>query len=387
MLKGFKYRLYPTEAQAELLNKHFGAVRFVYNLALETKLLAYNGNKRYLSYFDLAGQLTDLKKELNWLNEVNSQSLQMALRNLDISFKNFFKGLAKFPNFRKKHNRQSFQCPQHVTVDKKGLWLPKFRDPIRIILHRPFHGTIKTVTISKTPTNKYFASILVDMPITIPAKQAINNPVGIDLGVKSFIVTSEGIKFDNPKYLQRSIDRLKILQKRLSKKQKGSKKRERARLQVALLHEKVYNQRNDFLHKVSDAITKQYDTICIENLQVANMVKNHHLARAIMDCGWSQFTNMLKYKSEWRGVNLLRIGTFDPSTKLCSVCGSINKGLTLADRIWTCPDCGTVLDRDVNAAVNILNFGLRYAGVERPRVRPELPTLVGTMKGEKIITS
>jgi len=387
MLKGFKYRIYPTESQTELLNKHFGAVRFIYNLALETKLLAYNGNKVNLTRFDLQAQLIELKKECPWLTEVNSQSLQSALMYLDRAFIAFFKGKAKFPTFHKKRNRQSFQCPQKVKVDKKGLWLPKFKEPISIVLHRPFHGKIKTVTISKTPTDKYFASILVDMPIVIPAKQPINNPVGIDLGIKSFIVTSEGVKFDNPKYLQRSIDRLKILQRRASKKVKGSHNRKKANKQVAVLYEKVTNQRNDFLHKLSDAITKQFDTICIENLQVANMVKNHHLARAITDCGWSLFTDMLEYKSEWRGVNLIRIGTFDPSTKLCSVCGSINKELTLADRVWTCSDCGTVLDRDVNAAVNILNFGLRIAGVERPGVRPELPTMVGTMKGEKIITS
>jgi len=386
MFIAYKYRLYPTQEQSVLLNKHLGSVRFLYNLALETKQMVYSGNKTNLSRFDLQAQLIDLKKECEWLKEVNSQSLQCALLNLDNAYTKFFKGLTSFPKFKKKSNKQSFQCPQSVTLCSKGLSLPKFKEPIKIILHRKFFGKIKTVTISKTPTNKYFASILVDTARIIPEKKTINNSIGIDLGIKSFVVTSNGDKIDNPKYLRNSTERLKILSRRLSKKQKESNNRNKARLQVAKIHEKVSNQRRDFLHKISDVITKQYDTICIENLQINNMLKNHKLARAISDCGWSIFTSFLEYKAEWRGVNIVRIGTFDPSTKLCSVCGSINNELTLADREWTCSDCGTILDRDINAAVNILNFGFKKSGVERSVEHLELPTLVGTMKDEKIIT-
>ena len=385
MFIAYKYRLYPNEKQKILLEKHFGSVRFLYNLALETKQMAYSGNKTNLSRFDLQAQLIDLKKECEWLREINSQSLQCALLNLDGAYTKFFKGLNSFPKFKKKSNKQSFQCPQSVTLDNKGLSLPKIKEPIKIILHRRFFGKIKTVTISKTPTNKYFASILVDTAKIIPEKKAINNPVGIDLGIKAFIVTSNGEKFENPKYLKNSIDRLKVLSRRLSKKQKGSNNRNKVRLQVSKLHEKVNNQRRDFLHKTSDAITKQYDTICIENLQVSNMLKNHKLSRSISDCGWSTFTDFLEYKAEWRGVNIVRIGTFDPSTKLCSVCGSLNNELTLADREWTCPKCNSVLDRDENAAVNILNFGLKKSGAERSVEHLESPTLVGAMKDEKII--
>lgn len=385
MFIAYKYRLYPNKEQKILLEKHFGSVRFMYNLALETKQMAYSGNKVNLSRYDLQEQLIDLKKECEWLKEVNSQSLQCAFMNLDGAYTRFFRGLAGFPKFKKKSNRQSFQCPQSVVLDKDGLHIPKFKKPIKIIVHRKFSGKIKTTTISKTPTNKYFASILIDANNSIPPPKEIKNPVGIDLGIKSFIVTSDGIKFDNPKYLKKSIDRLKILSKRLSKKQKGSNNRNKARINVAKLYEKITNQRKDFLHKASDVITKQYDTICIENLQIDNMLKNHCLARAISDCSWSKFVNMLEYKAEWRGVNIIKIGTFDPSTKLCSACGSINKYLTLADREWTCPNCGVVLDRDHNAAINILNFGLQYSGMERPVERLELPTLVGAMKDEKII--
>lgn len=386
MLKAFKYRLYPDSVQIELLNKHFGCVRFVYNLGLETKQAAYAGNKIQLTCIDLASQLIDLKKECEWLKEVNSQSLQMSLRNLDNAFQNFFKGRSSFPKFKKKSNRQSFQCPQHTDIDfKKGLlYLPKFKEPIKIILHRKFEGDIKTITLSKTPTNKYFASILIDNKTELPKPiKKSNNIIGIDLGIKSFIVTSNGEKFDNPKHLKKSLVRLKWLQKQLSRKQKGSNRREIYRLKVAKLHEKISNQRYNFLHKVSDAITKQYDIICMENLQVANLLKNHCLAQSICDSGWGIFETLLKYKCEWRGKQLVKIGTFEPSSKTCSNCGSINNGLTLADREWVCPSCGKLLDRDINAAVNILSFGIRDSGMERTCEDVEPPTIVGAMKRQK----
>jgi putative transposase len=386
MLKAFKYRLYPDPAQMELLNKHFGCVRFVYNLALETKEMAYAGNKIQLTCIDLSNQLISLKKECLWLKEVNSQSLQMSLRNLDNAFQNFFKGRASFPGFKKKSNRQSFQCPQHVEIDSKKelIYLPKFKEPIKIILHRKFKGNIKTVTISKTPTNKYFASILVDNKLPLPKTiKKSNNAIGIDLGIKSFIVTSDGHKFDNPKHLKESMTRLKWMQRQLSRKVKGSSRCNKWRFRVAKLHEKISNQRIDFLHKTSDVITKQYDVLCMENLQVSNMLKNHCLAQLISDSGWGTFEQFLKYKCEWRGKRLVQIGTFEPSSKTCSNCGSINNDLTLADREWTCPVCSKELDRDINAAVNILSFGLRDSGMERTCEDVELLAMVGTMKRQK----
>jgi len=384
MLKAYKYRIYPDDSQKELLEKHFGCVRFIYNLALETKQSAFAGNKINLSRFDLQKQLKELKNDFIWLKDVNSQSLQSALLNLDVAYTKFFKGLASFPNFKKKSRKQSFQCPQNVSIEGNGLYLPKFKEPIKIVLHRNFKGDIKTVTISKTPTNKYFVSILVEnhKELPKPVKES-DNTIGIDLGIKSFIVTSDGQKYDNPKYLRNSLVRLKWLQKQLSRKQKGSKRREIYRFRVAKLHEKISNQRIDFLHKVSDVITKQYDIICMENLQVSNMLKNHCLAQSISDSGWGIFETLLKYKAEWRGKRIVQIGTFEPSSKTCCECGFINKDLTLADRQWTCPSCGTVLDRDICAAKNILSFGIRNSGTGRACEDAEPPTMVGALKRQK----
>lgn len=385
MLMAFKYRLYPTKSQEVLLSKHFGACRFLYNLAIETKMAAYSSTRTNLSRYDLAKQLTDLKNDCDWLREVNAQSLQSELMHLDAAYSKFFKGLASFPRFKKRGSRQSFQCPQNSKLNEGKLKIPKFPEGIKIALSRPFEGEMRTVTISKTPTNKYFASILVQDNKPIPKKTKIKEEttVGVDLGIKTFAALSDGNQYENPKHLKRSLKRLKMLQKRASKKVKGSSNRKKANLKVALLHEKITNQRKDFLHKFSDAITKQYDTICVENLNIAGMVKNHNLAQAVSDVGWSSGLDMLKYKSEWRGKTYLEIGRFDPSSKLHSKCGYLNKELTLSDRTWVCPKCGGTVDRDMNAAENIKQFGLINLGLERPNLKPvELTTLVATMKQE-----
>ena len=386
MIFGQKYRIYPSEEQKILLEKHFGCARLIYNLGLECKTMAWGGSKKNLTYFDIANQLKELKAEYVFLTEVNSQSLQMSLRNLDTAFKNFFRGNAKFPNFKSRKHKQSFQCPQNVTIEKNNLYLPKFKKGIKIVLHRPIKGIVKTTTISRTPTNKYFVSFVIETKKDFPEKKTPSNIVGLDLGIKFFIVTSDGEKFDNPKYLRNSLDKLKWLKRRLSKKEMGSNRRNRFRLRIARQHEKIANQRKDFLHKISDVITKQYDTICIENLQVANMVKNHKLALSISDCGWGMFEQFLKYKAEWRGCNIIQIGTFEPSSKTCSSCGYINSQLELKDREWICPNCNSVLDRDVNAATNILKFSSRYLPVERRLLTDaELPTIVGAMKRQKFL--
>ncbi|GAB4026052.1 RNA-guided endonuclease TnpB family protein [Spirosoma gilvum] len=391
MLKAFKYRIYPTTEQAQLLNKHFGAVRFVYNLALETKMLAYSTKQVNISRFQLNTQLADLKKECVWLKEVNSQSLQSALVNLDSAYSLFFKGVADFPTFKKKHNKQSFQCPQNVTIDFKAatIDLPKFKEPIKAVLHRPFTGAVKTVTVSRTPTGRYFASVLVETGELKPELKPVvrQTSVGIDLGIKTFATLSDSTEYANPKHLNQSLVRLKLLQRRASRKKKGSNNRKKANQRVARLHEKVANQRNDFLHKTSDAITKQYDTIVLEDLVVSNMVKNHKLARSISDAGWSGFRAMLAYKADWRGKNVVTIGRFEPSSKLHNPCGYIYKGLTLSDREWTCPNCGEVVLRDMNAAINILHFGLLKDSAMERRVGPvESLTMVGALKQEKLVS-
>ena len=378
MLKGLKYRLYPTNSQKELIAKHIGSSRFVYNLALETKNAAYLGSKHNFSSFDLIKQLPELKKECEWLKEVNSQSLQQSIQNMDIAFKKFFKG-AGFPKFKSKHRgKQSFSIPQNVIVENNLLIIPKFKEGINIVLHREIKGTIKSATISVTPTRKYFVSILVDTNTEIPIKAPIteSTTIGIDLGIKDFAITSDGEVFENPKNLRKAQSKLKYIQRKYSKN-KGKRTKQR----LALLHEKVVNKRKDFLHKVSTKLIRENQTIALETLAVKNMVKNHNLAQAISDASWSTFVTMLEYKADWYGKNILRIGRFAPSSKTCSNCGSINKELQLKDRKWTCKSCNSVLDRDVNAAINIKSFALKnnLSGEHTLKNQGKLPTLVGAL--------
>ena len=385
MLKAFKYRIYPNKEQEILLSKHFGSCRFIYNLALETKTAAYSSARINLSRYELQVQMKELKQECEWLKEVNSQALASELMHLDAAYLRFFKGLSSFPRFKNKYDKQSFQCPQSVKLKDGKLWLPKFKTGINIVLSREFAGELRTVTISKTTTNKYFASILVQDNKPVPKTKKIkeSTAIGIDLGIKTFAALSDGTQYENPKHLKKALKRLKMLQKRASKKQKGSSNRKKANLKVALAHEKVANQRKDFLHKFSDAITKQFDAICVENLNIKGMVKNRNLAQAVSDVSWSAGLDMLKYKSEWRGKTYLEIGRFDPSSKLHNNCGYLNNELTLADRTWVCPKCGESVNRDINAALNIKQFGLSSLGMGRPNVKPaEIPTLVGSMKQE-----
>ena len=384
MYKARKYRIYPTSSQKELIHKHCGSVRFLYNLALETKTMAYLDSKVNLSRYDLQNQLVDLKKELHWLKEINSQSLQVALLDLDTAYSNFFKGRAGFPKFKKKSNRGSFNVPQNVIVENNLLIIPKFKEGIKINLHRDLVGTIKQATVSFTPTGKYFVSILCDTGEDLPSRLKVTeeNSVGIDLGIKDFLVTSEGEVIDNPKFLRNSIDRLKVLQRRASKKQKGSSNRKKANKRVAVLHEKITNQRQDFLHKTSTKLIRENQTICLEDLSISNMMKNHRLSQVISDVSWGEFNRMIEYKAEWYGINILRIGRFTPSSKTCE-CGVINKELTLSDRIWECKSCGRVNERDLLAAKNIKKFALNnYSGQELSVEPVEMSTLVESMKQE-----
>lgn len=379
MLKAFKYRLYPTSEQEVLINKHIGAVRFVYNLALETKIYAYSSRKIHLTRFDLQSQLPELKQECEWLKEINSGSLQVSIMHLDNSYKNFFSGKGDFPKFKKKLNRGSFNIPQRIQINNDKLSIPKFREGISITIDRPFKGAIRQATLSRTPTGKYYASILCDTGEVVVPKRDINcdTTIGLDLGIKSFIVTSNRLVISNPKFLREAQSRLKYIQRKYSK-YKG--KRTRSRL--SSLYEKVGNQRSDFLHKTSSELIKNHDSLAIETLRVSNMLKNHNLAQSISDAGWSMFVNMLEYKAEWHGKNLLKIGAFEPSSKTCSDCGQINKGLTLSERSWLC-QCGSTHDRDINAAINIKNFALKNLSVERRlKNQKELPTMVGALTSE-----
>ena len=381
MLKAFRYRLSPTASQAELINKHIGCARFVYNNALAFKQSEYAKDKTNHSWYSLVKRLPDLKKENEWLKEVNSQSLQQSIVNMNTAFENFFKCRADFPKFKKKgKGKQSFNIPQSININDDKLIIPKFKKGIDIVLHRPFKGEIRQATISKTPTGKYFVSILCETVEMEKQSNPINEEttVGLDLGIKSFLVSSNGKEYDNPKYLRKSISRLKYQQRQFSK-HKSNKRKHR----LAILHEKVANQRKDFLHKVSTELIRENQSIALEDLNINGMLKNHCLAGSISDVSWGMFVTMLEYKAKWNGVNILRIGRFEPSSKTCNCCGYINKELTLKDREWTCPECGSVLDRDINASINIKNFALNKLCTEHThKNHGMLPSLEGALTHE-----
>ena len=361
MLRAYRYRLYPTKDQSVQIDRSIGVCRLVYNLGLEVKIWAYKNGTR-LSSFDLCYQLVDLKKDYDWIRAVDSQALQAAVKKIDIAFKHFFSG-SGYPKFKSKRNGGSFQCPNNTRkIDwaASTLTIPKIKD-IPIVLSRKFDGKVKTVTIIKTATQKYFASILVETDQkNLPAPK-IQNAIGIDLGIAHFAVLSNGQKIDNPGYLSNSLARLRVLQRRASRKKKGSQNRKKANLKVAIAHEKIKNQRNDFLQQVSTQLINdnQVDTICVENLLVKNMVKNHKLAGAITDVSWSKFIAMLVYKGKWYGKNVIRIDPWYPSSKTCSSCGHVREEMDLSVREWTCDRCWAIHDRDVNAARNIQVKGIQ----------------------------
>jgi putative transposase len=301
------------------------------------------------------------------MKEINSQSIQVSLLNLDNAYKRFFKTKKGFPKFKKKSSKNSFGVPQNVKIEQSKVYIPKFMEGIDFIQDRPTKGILKSATVSKTPTNKYFISILCDTGEVIPDKKSIKSKtsVGIDLGLKDFAILSDGTKISNPKFLLTNEKVIKHLQKELSRKTRRSNRYKKARLKLALQHEKTANQRNDFLHKLSTEIVNRYDTICLEDLNIKCMIKNHKLSKAISDVSWSSFITMLTYKSEWKGKNLLKINRFDPSSKTCNSCGYIKKDLNLNDREWICPECGVIHDRDINVALNIKDFALKNLLVER----------------------
>lgn len=368
--KAFRFRLYPTPEQEKVLASQFGQARFVYNFFLRKRIDYYAMNKgkakQSLNYHDTAKMLTDLKQQPDtiWLKESNSQALQQSLRHLDNAYNRFFNNGFKFPNFKKKSRKQSFSVPQHFTIDVKAkmLHIPKLT-PIKIVLHREIEGTAKSITISKTPSGKYFASILCEIEKVIKPKKK-GNQIGIDLGLKSFLITSDNERVDAPKYLRKSEDKLARLQQLLSRKAKGSNRRNKARIKVARIHEKIVNQRSDFLHKLSHRLVSDNQAIFAEDLHVKGIMTNHCLAKSVADSGWSEFIRQVKYKSEWNGVCFGQVDRFFPSSKRCHSCGWINEALSLKDREWTCHGCGQVVDRDFNAAQNILQFGKLQVGQE-----------------------
>jgi putative transposase len=356
--KSYKFRIYPTKEQESLLSKHFGHCRFVFNRFLNERKEKYLNEKTSLNYYDNAKALTELKKdeEFVWLKEVNSQSLQASIRNLDIAYKNFFNKQNKFPRFKSKYDRQSFKVPQNVIVDDGKLIIPKFKEGIKLNPHRKMEGEPLFATISKSTTDKYYVSITCEVEHK-PFEKA-NKSVGIDTGIKELAILSDGSTYENIKSLKTKLKKLKYEQRQLSKKVKGSQSRNKQKRKLALVHEQITNIRKDYLHKVSTTIIRENQTICVEDLAVKNIMKNHCLAQAMSDVSLGAFYTMLEYKANWNDRQFVKIDRFFPSSKTCSSCGWIKQDLTLSIREWACDSCGEVHDRDVNAAKNILKQGI-----------------------------
>jgi putative transposase len=375
MNKSYKFRMYPTKQQKVLLSKHFGCKRWIYNYGLELTNKHYKETKKHLSWIQVANTIPQLKKkeETCWLKEVNSQSLQSAIKNLDAAFTNFFKKQGRFPKFKSKKDKQSFQVPQgyKIDIEKSIIILPKIKKGIKTVFHRKIEGETGVLTISKNSSDQYFVSILTDDGKELPKKSKPNKKkaIGIDLGIKDFAILSNGEKIENPNIAKDKEKRLAKLQRNSARKILKSKNRNKANIKVAKLYQHITNKKLDFLQKLSTKLIRENQTICLEDLNVAGMVKNHCLSKAIQRCSWSEFVRQLKYKADWYGKNIIQINRFSPSSKMCNICGKIKEDLTLKDREWVCLGCGTKHDRDINAAKNILDFAFH----PKNRTGQELP--------------
>lgn len=357
MFKSYKYRLYPNKNQKEYFDKCFGCVRFIYNRMLADKIEYYNKNKQKLN-----NTPAQYKKEFVWLKEVDSLALANAQINLQTAYNNFFnKPEIGFPKFKnKKDRRYSYTTNNqgnNIRIEDGCINLPKIKW-VKIKQHRTFSGIIKSVTISKTPSDKYYASVLVECVEPLKLKE-IDSFIGIDLGVKELVAISNGEIINNPRFLLKSEERLRKLKKDLSRAKIGSKNREKMRIKVAKQYEKISNQRIDFLHKLSKRLIDENQIIVLETLSVKDLIKNHNLANAIADSSWSEFVRQLEYKAKWYGREIIKIDRWFPSTQICSNCGHQNGKKDLSIREWTCPCCKTKHHRDVNAAINILHEGLK----------------------------
>ena len=379
MLKAYQYKIYPTQEQKVLLAKSFGCCRWFYNYALNLTCETYKATGKGLSRDEIINKLPELKKEYEWLTEVPSQSLQQVALDLSSAFLNFFEKRAKFPRFKKKGQKQSIRFPQGIKLDGDYLTLPKLKKVYCRISRLP-SGKLKSVTVSMTPSGVYLASCLYDDGKALPEPNSNGKAIGIDLGVADFAITSDGSKYGNPKYYRKYEQKLARKQKRLAKKLFGSHNRHKATKAVAKVHEKITRCREDFLHKLSRKIVNENQVICVENLAVKNLVKNHKLAKSISDCGWGQFCTMLKYKAECVGKVYIEVDRFFPSSKTCNNCLHQMDSLNLDIRSWQCPNCQTKHDRDINAAKNIRDEGLRLLAVGHiatasgERVRPSKGT-------------
>ena len=371
MLLAYKYRIYPTKADKILLAKHFGCCRFLYNYFLTYRKDEYEkGNK--VSYLITQKELTKMKaqEQYSWLNEVSSQSLQMAIQQLDNAYKKFFRQQGGYPKYKSKHSStQSCSFPQNVRLSKNRVYLPKFvKNGIKINLHRelPENATIKQATITKK-NNKYYIAISFDDNMPTPKPVVAQSSIGLDVGINSLVATSKDVKIANPRYTKKYARQLKLASRHLSRKQHSRKKGDntpkskrylKQQAKVAKIHEKIANSRSDYIHKITNEITNQYDVICIEDLNVKGMIKNHKLSKHIADVAWGELRRQLEYKSERRGKILIKVDRWLPSSQICSSCFALTGKKPLNVRKFICPICGTIHDRDINAAKIIEYFGL-----------------------------
>ena len=414
MHKAYKFRLKPNTEQEIALAKSFGCCRWFWNYSLNLCQETYKTTGKGLTRNYIQGLLPSLKKEYEWLTDAYSQCLQVVALNLSQAYQNFFEKRARLPRFKSKHGKQSISYPANVKFEGDYLKLPGKVGLVYCVRHREFAGTIKTVTISKNPDGKYYASILVDpsasLRVNVERSRDVDDgqsplpplirgvpkaggstlnqggdedggidgkAIGIDLGLNHFAITSNGSKYDNPKHFAKHQRNLKRKQQKLSHKKEGSNNRQKARRKVAKVHSKISRCREDFLHKLSRKIVNENQVIAVENLNVKAMVRNHNLAKAISDCSWGMFCTMLKYKAEWQGKTYIEVDRFFPSSKTCHVCLNQVGSLPLDVRIWTCEHCKTIHDRDINAAINIRDESLRilslgtsdtaYRGDVRPK--------------------
>ncbi len=387
--KTYKFRIQPTDEQAVLLARHFGCSRFVYNHFLAERSRYYLENKKGLNYYDNAASLTLLKKEKQWLKEVNSQALQATLKHLEGACNSFFRKQTEFPRFRSKHSKQAFRVPQFTRLQNGRLYIPKFSEGIAVNIHRPVEGKILFCTLTKTPTGKYFASLTCE--VEHKPLPPVQNMVGVDLGIKSLLVDSVGKPYANLKTTAKYAKRLKKAQRWLKNKQLGSASRNRQKRKVARIHEKMANVRENNLHQITATLIKENQLIAVEDLAVKNLMQNRKLSKAIADVSWGKLLTLLEYKAQWNDRQVVKVDRFFPSSKTCTHGGWVNQRLTLADREWTCGN-GHTVDRDVNAAQNILKQALNslsagtveYTGGE-PKTRkrkvrsakPEAPDPLG----------